>query len=200
MQAIRRTVLAAVLALGLAGGVEAQDRPTAEQIARMRERSAAGPEHEVLARMAGDWDLALRYWMEPGGQPVMTRGTAENRMILGGRFLESRSKSELMGMVMESLTLLGFDRRHGRYTLQQLDNSGTYYVTGSGTRDADTGVIAMGGEDRDAVLGHTQQYEFRYRIESSDRWVMELIFLDAMHTRGQGPFRLLEITGTRRRS
>jgi hypothetical protein len=198
--AFGRAAVAIGLTLSLAGGASGQERPTAEQVARMRAMSAAGAEHEVLAKMAGRWDQETRYWSQPGGEPVVTRGTAENRMILGGRFLESRSQSDLMGMAFESLTLLGYDRRHGRYTLQQLDNSGTYYVTAAGHRAADTGVITLAGVDEDPLAGHTQRYEFRYRMESEDRWVVELFFFDAMHTRGQGPFKLLEITSTRRRS
>jgi hypothetical protein len=196
---MRRVSWIALMVLLSAVPVRAQERPTAEQIARMRERSMAGPEHQVLARMAGSWDQETRYWSEPGGGAVVSRGTAENRMILGGRFLESVAKTELMGMAMESLTLVGFDRRHGRYTLQQLDNTGTYYVTAAGAAGANTGVITMSGEDGDPALGHTQRYEFRYRIDSDDRYVMELVFLDEMHTRGKGPFKLLEVTSTRRR-
>jgi hypothetical protein len=49
------------------------------------------------------------------------------------------------------------------------------------------------------VIGHTQEYEFRIRIDDADTWTMEIVFLDEMHTRGKGPFRMVEIVSRRRR-
>ncbi|MCI0435652.1 MAG: DUF1579 domain-containing protein, partial [Gemmatimonadetes bacterium] len=149
---------------------------------------------------AGTWDMEIRVRPLPGAEPLTTRTTAENRMILGGRFLESRAAVDMFGMSGETLTILGFDRRHGTYTSIGLDTFGTYWVTAAGKPDAASGAIVMRGEDVDPVAGHRQVYEFHLEIVDEDRYVFAVVFLDDAHTRGQGPFRMLEITHTRRKS
>jgi hypothetical protein len=49
-------------------------------------------------------------------------------------------------------------------------------------------------------MAHTQVYDFVLRIESSNRYVIEIVFHDEAHTRGGGPFRMMEIVHTRRQS
>jgi hypothetical protein len=187
----------AILAIG-PGEVLAQE-PTAEQVARMMELGKPGPEHEELGRLAGEWDQRLRMWPAPGAEPIEMTGTSENRAILGGRFIESRSLASFGGEPMESMTILGFDRRYGEYTLIGLDTQGTYWVTAQGPRQA-SGSIVMSGTDDEVTVARTQVYDFVLRIESSDRYVIEIVFHDDAHTRGGGAFRMMEIVHTRRQS
>lgn len=187
----------AILAIG-PGEVLAQE-PSAEQVARMMELGRPGPEHEELGRLAGEWDQRLRVWPSPGAEPIEMTGTSENRAILGGRFIESHSMASFGGEPMESMAILGFDRRHGEYTLIGLDTQGTYWVTAQGPRQAG-GSIVMSGTDEEVTMAHTQVYDFVLRIESSDRYVVEIVFHDEAHTRGGGPFRMVEIVHTRRQS
>jgi hypothetical protein len=175
----------------------AQQQPTPEMIARAQELMAPGPEHRVLAGLAGTWDQEIRMWPEPGAPPMALQAVSENRMILGGRFLESRSTFEFGGTKGESISILGFDRRHEKYTAIGLDEFGTYWVTAAGTASPD-GWFVMRGTDDDPVLGGTQEYEFRLRIVDANTYVWEVVFLDAVHTRGGGPFRMVEITNRRR--
>lgn len=183
----------------LPGDAAAQNQPTPEQIARAQALTQAGPEHERLASLVGMWDTEMRVRPAPGADVMTARAFAENRMILGGRFLESRSTIDMFGMSGESITLLGFDRRHGRYTSIGLDTFGTYWVSGSGPADPVTGFIRMQGEDEDPVLGHTQVFEFRLEIHDDDRYTFSVIFFDDMHTQGKGPLQVLEIIHTRRK-
>ncbi len=181
----------------LASGVAAQQL-TAEQLARAQALTQPGPEHTRLAGLEGAWDTEIRVRATPDAEVVTTRASAENRMILGGRFLESRSVLEFFGMSGESITILGFDRRHGEYTALGLDTFGTYWVSAAGPPDG-AGVIVMRGEDDDPVLGHTQIYDFVLEIHDRDRYTFSVIFHDAMHTQGRGPLKAVEIIHTRRR-
>jgi len=187
------------VALLMPAGATAQNQPTAEQIARAQALMQAGPEHELLARLAGTWDAEVRVRPAPGAEVMTAQAFAENRMILGGRFLESRSTLDLFGISGESITLIGFDRRHDRYTSIGLDTFGTYWVSGSGSADPATGVIRMQGEDDDPVLGHKQVFEFRLEIHDDDRYTFSVVFFDDMHTQGKGPLQVLEIIHTRRK-
>lgn len=178
----------------------AQDRPTPEQVARVMELMQPGPEHRAFMNLAGEWDQEIRYWAEPGAEPMVSRGRSESRVTMGGRFLESRSTAEMMGQPMESLWIFGFDRRHGTYTTVGFDTMGTYYVTAAGKPGPESNVIRMSGRDEDPAMGHTQIYDFVVRIDGTERWSIEVIFHDAMHTRGKGPVKVMELIHTRRGS
>ncbi|MGH9760229.1 MAG: DUF1579 family protein, partial [Blastocatellia bacterium] len=72
-------------------------------------------EHKRLAQLAGSWKMEVKIFMAPGGKPMTMAGTAENQMVLGGRFLKCESHGT-GAMPMETLSMIGFDRRYGRYT------------------------------------------------------------------------------------
>ena len=75
-----------------------------------------GPEHAFLKKLTGSWNLHISYWMSPNTEPMVLTSSGENKMILGGRFLELTSRGEFMGQTMETITMMGFDRRSKQYT------------------------------------------------------------------------------------
>ena len=190
---------ACVACIAVVQPVHSQVPPTQEQVARFRAAAQPGPEHEMLGSLVGEWDLIVRAWPEPGADSTEAVGRGTNRMLLGGRFLEMASTAEFMGVPADAITTFGFDRRSGLFNVISMDTEGTYWVTGAGRRDAD-GRIVMSGTDDDPLLGHTQIYDVVLRVDSADRYVIEIVFRDEMHTRGGPPFRVVEIIGTRRRS
>lgn len=60
-------------------------------LAKLLAETAARPEHRELDRLVGTWAVRTQ-WQVVAGQPWQEhRGRTENRWILGGRVLESRS-------------------------------------------------------------------------------------------------------------
>ena len=53
-----------------------------------RKIGTPGKEHNLLSRMAGRWKTVTRSWNEPGKPPEESAGICEQKMILGGRFLQ----------------------------------------------------------------------------------------------------------------
>jgi hypothetical protein len=179
----------------------AQDAPDPEQqddlFAQYQALIMPGEEHKLLEKLAGTWNMEVKMWMEPGAEPLFITGASTHRMILGGRFLMTEAKSGEGLFAGETLGILGFDRRSGVYTTVGFDTYGTYYVTGAGPYDEETRTITMSGEDFDPVLNHTQVYDFVMRLVSDDEYISEVIFHDEAHTKGKGPFKMLEIKYTR---
>lgn len=171
--------------------------PTPEQIAAVAELAKPGPEHALLAGLVGEWDQRIIGWPEPGSAPFELAGTAVNRPILGGRFLESQSTGSYAGVPVEAVTIFGFDRRHGEYTAILMDSQGTYWITAQGERRED-GSIVMRGTDDMVTLNHVQVYDVVLRIDGPDRYVIEIVFQDDMHRKGGPPFKAVEIVHTRR--
>lgn len=200
---MRIPTLVAALALGAALPAAAQvpDSPGERQRIAQAVMAAAqpGPEHAELMALAGSWTVEARLWPSPGAEPMAFTFPAENRAILGGRFLESRSSGELMGMPVEALALYGFDRRHGKYTVVGFDTFGTYWVTGAGAMDPATRTVAMDGTDDDPITRMTQVYTLHLRLVDADTYVTDVVFHDAAHAPGGGGFKAVELTWRRRK-
>ena len=97
--------------------------------------AAPGPAHDKLKAMEGRWKAVQKSWFAPG-EPTVTEGTCENKVILGGRFLEQHLKGTAMGQPYEGYGLTGYDNKKGTYTMVWMDNMATSMMTGEGSMDA----------------------------------------------------------------
>lgn len=103
-------------------------------MAEMMKLATPGPAHATLKAMEGKWKAVVKSWNAPG-EPSVSEGTAENRMILGGRYLEERFQSTMMQMPFEGYGLTGYDNAAHRYQSFWVDNMSTSMMTGTGAMD-----------------------------------------------------------------
>ncbi len=133
-----KTLLCILLAAGAALAVGAQepaagepapsetvagDQPAVDPLTRLTE---PGEHHEHLDRLAGDWDLTIRVWPSPDGEPVESVGTAEARWILDRRFLWTIYRAEVFGQPFEAWSIEGYDNQAEQYVGTWRDTQGTY--------------------------------------------------------------------------
>ena len=196
------SLLVLIMALGLS--VSAQEDSAgsneAERARKQKEIMQAtlpGEEHELLARLAGDWNMELKMWMTPETEPMIVSGTSRNEMILGGRFLKSEAAAGSGAHAMESLNLVGFDRRHKKYTTVGFDNFGTYSVSASGSFDEESGKLVLSGTGTDPIGGFDQVYDFVVEFIDDDHYRWSVIFKNKEMTHGQPEFKMVEIVYTR---
>lgn len=189
--------LGLVVATSPALSQEKTSEPDKAKIAAYMELAKPGPEHKQLESLVGSWDEEIKFFMAPGKPPMTFKGTCQNRMILGGRFLVSESKGGSGPMAFESMMIMGFDRRTGKFTTVGFDSEGTYYVAGAGPYDQSRKAIVMYGEDVDPVLG-TQKYDMVMTIVSPTKYIKEIVFKDAAHTHGLPEFKMVEIILTKK--
>ena len=104
-------------------------------MAEMMKLGAPGAAHEKLKGMEGKWKAVQKSWYAPG-EPTVSEGVAENRLILGGRFLEQHYQGTAMGQPFEGHGLTGYDNKKGEYTVFWVDNTSTSMMTGTGSMDA----------------------------------------------------------------
>lgn len=101
-----------------------------------------GPAHDRLKPLAGHWTYTCKLWMEPGGEPIETKGTIEREWILGGRFLSE--KVEGTGFDgrpgFEGFGLIGYDNNLQKYTQTFACTMGTGTSTGVGTAAKSGGI------------------------------------------------------------
>src|SRR5262245_49703318 len=77
----------------------------------MKERGlgAVGP---AFKTMEGQWKATQKTWLE-AGQPAVTEGTCEYKLVSRGRYLERRYRSSLGGQFFEGYGLMGRDEQKG---------------------------------------------------------------------------------------
>ena len=161
-----------------------------EAVMRAMQLAQPGPEHAELAKLAGEWTMTITMQMAPG-MPAQTQTVdASSRMILDDRFLEVTSTGELMGMPVETLTFLGFDRRLKQYTLLGMDTLGTYWVTAAGAME-ENGMLRLQGED-DSPDGK-QIYTFEFEFINDDTFEQRTLFKQIGHLTFDEPFLMVKV-------
>lgn len=135
--------------------------------------AAPGAYHARLAGFAGSWNLHLRFWQEPGTTPQESDGTAELRLVLGGRFLEQRQEGRLLGRPTSGIGYLGFDNAKGRYVSLWLDDLSTAALRTEGPPDGSGKAIRTRGMMNDAVTGKPLRIEEVVTLVDADRFTYE---------------------------
>lgn len=180
----RRARLVAMVGLGLLAAVsvarpQAAPAPVAtlspEQQKRMEtwvKSMTPGPAHKWLAARAGKFDFAGKFWMEPGAPPQAAKGVAERTLALGGRVLQEKLTSTLMGLPLDGLGLAGFDNVTGKFWSTWNDSLSTGIRTAGGTCDAALKVCAWKGTYPNPDTGKLQSVRLELKLDGVDREVL----------------------------
>jgi len=148
-----RTIVWLLIASGalLAAASFAADPPKKSATAALETQIATGMKERGLGAvgppfksMEGQWKATQKTWLE-AGQPTVTEGTCETKLVSRGRFLERRYKSSLAGQFYEGYGLMGRDERKGTYTLLWGDNRGSGIESYEGTMDTTAHELTMRG-------------------------------------------------------
>ena len=132
------TVLTLLLASPLAAQEAAAPQMTPEMQAMMeafQKAGTPGAEHQTLASMAGTYDLAIKSWHTPGGEPTTDTGTATRKMVLGNRVMVEDVTSQMMGQPFSGHGMHGYDNTTGKYWATWNDNMSTGVMVSEGTCD-----------------------------------------------------------------
>jgi hypothetical protein len=98
-----------------------------------------GEPHKLLAKLEGSWTTRTRGWLE--GKPAMeSTGTCEQKLVLGGHYLQQDYTGDMMGMPFSGINLLGYNNYTKKYESVWLDSMSTaiYFFVGKGSRDGRT--------------------------------------------------------------
>jgi hypothetical protein len=125
-----------------------------EMMAALEKMAAPGPQHTELMKNAGNWNAVIKSWMSPG-DPVVTKGSATYKPILGGRFLMEDYKGIMMDKPFEGFGITGYDNTKKEYINVWMDSLGTMMIFGRGTMDASGKVLTMNSQWEDPVTGET---------------------------------------------
>ena len=112
-----------------------------------------GDMHKMLAKDDGQWNEEVTLWMAPGAPPTKSTATVTNKMIMGGRYQESKHTGTMMGMPFEGYGLVGYDNARKVFVSSWIDNMGTGIMFMEGKWDEKTKTINFTGKATDALTG-----------------------------------------------
>ncbi len=108
--------------------------------ARAQEFPKPGPEHELLKKQVGTWDLTMKF----GG--MESKGTVTYKMDLGGLWLVSSLESEFGGQKFSGRGLDTYDAGKKKYVSVWADSMSTSPMLMEGTYDPAKKTLTMTGE------------------------------------------------------
>jgi hypothetical protein len=109
--------------------------------------------HKMLAGMEGSWNAKTKFWMEPNKPPTESTGTCEQKMILGGRFLQQEFTGDMMGSPFTGIGVTGYDNHTRKYISTWMDSMGTAILVFEGTASADGKTITQESRYDDPIKG-----------------------------------------------
>jgi Protein of unknown function (DUF1579) len=168
---------------------------SAEEAAMMKawqEAMTPGAPQEHLAKAAGDFTYAVKFWMgDPSAEPQVSTGTAHREMIMGGRYLVEKVKGEMMGQEFHGMGTTGYDNTKGTYWNTWFDNMSTGVMVSEGKTD-DSGKMVMTGDYVDPMTREAKTSKTVLWWDGADKETMQMF-----EKRGDDWVKTMEIEYTR---
>lgn len=113
-------------AANLDSRVQSQPGAKRDPQAGYEPRSEPGEGQKYLSRMEGSWTVVKTFYPR-SGDPAVTKGTCEQKMIQGGRFLESDFVFQDAAGPTTGMGVIGFDAQTGKFTSFWVDSRSTRF-------------------------------------------------------------------------
>jgi hypothetical protein len=129
-------------------------------------------EHEWLQRFVGEWESNAEASFGPDQPPVKCEGTSRARM-LGGFWMISEGKSEILDTPVESVLTLGYDPKKGKYVGTWTDSCHHYLWNYTGTLDEAGNKLTLATKGPNPMVPGDKTFNYREVIEfkSKDHYV-----------------------------
>lgn len=129
-------------------------------------------EHEWLKQFVGEWDSVADAIMGPGQPAVKSKGTMTTRM-LGGFWMVSDVKGDMMGTPIEAIHTVGYDPQSKKYVGSWVDSVMNYMWKYQGTVDATGKILTLEAEGPNMTKpGKMAKYRDVYEFKSKDQFTM----------------------------
>jgi len=175
-----KNAIALVAALLVATASFAADSPpamSARQQAMMEKMTKAatpGPQHEMLKKLAGDWNAKVKFQMDPSQPWQESASTSTVTMLMDGRYCQEVVNGQMMGGPFNGIGITGYDNVIGRFVGTWIDNMGTGIETMQGTADASGKVINWIGTMSDPVSGKPSKNRMVTTIVDDDHHTLDM--------------------------
>lgn len=124
-------------------------------MAQMMELSKLNENHKLLGTLAGDWTYDVKMWMAPDAPPMTSKGTAQRKPMMDGRFyvMDVKGSMQMPGPdgkmqdhEFQGMSLEGYDNVQKKFVSAWVDNMGTGIMMSQGTYDPATSTFTSHAE------------------------------------------------------
>lgn len=114
-------------------------------------------------------------WMKgPDSEPMISKGTSEQKVVLGGRFLQQDFTGEMMGQPFIGTGFTGCDNFKKKYVSFWIDNMSTGMSTMEGVLDKDGKTVTMWGTMNEPATGEkNKKVKYVTRFIDKDTQIFE---------------------------
>jgi hypothetical protein len=174
----------------------AQPMDSAAMMKAWEAYATPGDMHKELAKEAGSWTTQSTMWMKPDDpKPMMSTGSADIKMAMGGRYQIGTHKGSFMGMPFEGTSTVAYNNASKKYESTWVDNMGTGVMFMTGEYDAATKTTNFSGKCTDPMTGKEKTYRETWTVVDDNTRKMEMF-----DTSPDGKeFRSMEMTMTRKK-
>lgn len=164
-------MLSAVVSLSIA-----QQGDQAEMMKKWQEYMTPGPVHQQFAKTVGNWKASVTTYMN--GQEAKSEGSSSSEMVLGGRYLKSSFKGNMMGMPFEGMSLDAYDNATKEYITIWIDSFGTGIMQLKGKMDEKTKEIVYTGATIDPMTGKDSMMKNVMKNIDDDHQLMVMYMIE----------------------
>jgi len=154
-----------------------------------------GEAHKKLEPVVGTFTTKTTATMVPGKPPEVTEGLAENKWVLGGRFLEQHFDGKAMGQPFSGIGYTGYDNYKKKYVGTWIDTMSTSTMISTCTMDAEGKTMTCSSTVDDVIMKKPQKIKSIMKIADADHHSFEMW--------GPGPdgknAKMLEVEYTRKK-
>ena len=171
----------AVLTLASLNHVSAQNLP------------AVPPEMDILKKDVGEWDCEIKLWQGPG-EPAVSKGSESSRM-LGGFWLITNFKGNMMGLDFQGHGTYGYDPEKKQYVGTWMDSVSPTAMHMVGSYDKESKTLSFVGK----ALGPDMKTMAKHTLSTSykdGKRVMSML----VHPEDGEEFKMMEIIYTKKKS
>ncbi len=165
--------------------------PTPEEMQKTwMDYATPGEVHKMIAQSDGEWQGTVTHWMAPGADGMESKCTANNKMVMGGRYQITDFKGEFMGMPFEGMGTLAYDNTKKVFITTWIDNMGTGLMTMQGTWDDKTKSITFRGKMVDPSVGDYVDVKEVFTIKDEKTQTIEMF---SPLPDGKGEFKTMQV-------
>jgi hypothetical protein len=140
----------------------------------MMEYGTPGKEQTMLAASSGTWNAETTMWMAPDAPPMVSKGVATTKMIMGGRYQQMTFKGDMMGQPFEGIATSGYDNARKVWTSSWIDNMSTGIMNMDGTWDESTKTLTSTGKMLCPANGKWCEMKEVQKMVDNNTQVMEM--------------------------
>jgi uncharacterized protein DUF1579 len=144
-----------------------------EMMAAWQKAMTPSEGHRRLEPMVGTFHAKATFVMTPGEPEQVSEGSSEHRWVLGGRWLEQKYQTPMMGMPFEGIGFTGYDNVQGKYVGTWMDSFGTGHMISIGTGKPSDTEIESEAQAIDPS-GNIMRFWCKLRIQDHDHHSFEM--------------------------